>query len=212
MEKYKGNTIHPSAIIHPTVKMGIGNFIGAYTILEENVVLGDNNYIGPHCIIGDVGESIKFFESERKGVIIGNNNRFTKQVTVDSGTVNPTVIKNNTLWLKNAHTAHLAAAGSDPAALIREHAERISYVHLKGFQRQPFAFTPIDRGDVPTTGIIAALEDIGFDGWLCTELDAWPDPLEGAKASMTLVNRKTGTLGYWRPVFFIGDDHHAEDR
>ena len=46
-------------------------------------------------------------------------------------------------------SAHLAAAGSDPAALIREHAERISYVHLKGFQRQPFAFTPIDRGDVP---------------------------------------------------------------
>ncbi|MCC7333408.1 MAG: hypothetical protein IT232_12455 [Flavobacteriales bacterium] len=106
MEKYKGNTIHPSAIIHPTVKMGIGNFIGAYAILEENVVLGDNNYIGPHCIIGDVGESIKFFESERKGVIIGNNNRCTKQVTVDSGTVNPTVIKNNTLWLKNAHAGH----------------------------------------------------------------------------------------------------------
>jgi inosose dehydratase len=84
-------------------------------------------------------------------------------------------------------TAHLAAAGGDPAALIREHAERISYVHLKGFQRQPFAFTPIDRGDVPTAGIIAALEDIGFDGWLCTELDTWPDPLEGAKASMTFL-------------------------
>jgi len=29
-------------------------------------------------------------------------------------------------------TAHLAAAGGDPAALIREHHKRISYVHLKG--------------------------------------------------------------------------------
>lgn len=81
-------------------------------------------------------------------------------------------------------TAHLAAAGGDPAALISEHAARISYVHLKGFQKEPFAFTPIDRGDVPTDGIIAALREAGFAGWVCTELDSWPDPLEGAKASM----------------------------
>jgi UDP-N-acetylglucosamine acyltransferase len=104
--KYNGNTIHSTALIHPSVKMGSGNFIGAYTILEENVVLGNNNYFGPHCIIGDIGESIKFFDTERKGVIIGNNNRFTKQVTIDGGTVNPTIVKDDTLWLKNAHAGH----------------------------------------------------------------------------------------------------------
>ncbi|HET6244985.1 MAG: hypothetical protein H0V01_12995 [Bacteroidetes bacterium] len=103
---FPGNQIHQSALIHPSVKMGIGNFIGAYSILEENVVLGNNNHIGSHCIIGDVGESIKFFDQEKKGVIIGNNNRFTKQVTIDSGTVNPTTINNDTLWLKNAHAGH----------------------------------------------------------------------------------------------------------
>jgi UDP-N-acetylglucosamine acyltransferase len=105
-EKYKGNTIHPTALIHPSVKMGTGNFIGAFTILEENVVLGNNNYFGPQCIIGDIGESIKFFDTERKGVIIGNNNRFTKQVTIDGGTVNPTLVMDDTLWLKNAHAGH----------------------------------------------------------------------------------------------------------
>jgi len=84
-------------------------------------------------------------------------------------------------------TAHLAAAGGDPAQLIRDHASRISYVHLKGFQAQPFAFTPLDRGDVPTAGIIAAMREIGFDGWVCTELDAWPDPLEGARTSMNFL-------------------------
>ncbi|WP_312809216.1 sugar phosphate isomerase/epimerase family protein [Agrobacterium cavarae] len=82
-------------------------------------------------------------------------------------------------------TAHLAAAGGDPAQLIRDHASRIYYVHLKGLQREPFAFTPLDRGDVPTDGIIAALREIGFAGWICAELDAWTDPLEGARASMT---------------------------
>ena len=86
-------------------------------------------------------------------------------------------------------TAHLAAAGGDPARLIRDHAKRISYVHLKGFQREPFAFTPIDRGDVPTGPILQALRDVGFAGWVCSELDAWPDPAEGARLSMDYLKR-----------------------
>jgi inosose dehydratase len=81
-------------------------------------------------------------------------------------------------------TAHLAAAGGDPAQLIREHAKRISYVHLKGFQREPFAFTPLDRGDVPTAPILQALRDTGYQGWVCVELDVWPDAAEGARISM----------------------------
>lgn len=86
-------------------------------------------------------------------------------------------------------TAHLAAAGGDPAQLIRDHAARISYVHLKGFQREPFAFTPIDRGDVPTGPILQAMRDVGFAGWVCTELDSWDDPAEGARISKDYLNR-----------------------
>jgi inosose dehydratase len=81
-------------------------------------------------------------------------------------------------------TAHLAAAGGNPASMIREHASRISYVHLKGFQATPFAFTPLDRGDVATAPIIEALRETRFSGWVCAELDAWPDPSEGARLSM----------------------------
>src|SRR3990167_6563179 len=80
-------------------------------------------------------------------------------------------------------TAHLAAAGGDPAQLIRDHAARISYVHLKGFKRAPFAFTPLDRGDVPTGPILQAMKDVGFDGWVCPELDSWPAPAGGARRS-----------------------------
>lgn len=86
-------------------------------------------------------------------------------------------------------TAHLAAAGGDPAQLIRDHAQRISYVHLKGFQKEPFAFTPLDRGDVPTDPILQAMKDVGFDGWVCTELDSWSDPAEGAQISHAYLNR-----------------------
>ena len=86
-------------------------------------------------------------------------------------------------------TAHLAAAGGDPAELIREHASRISYIHLKGFQKEPFAFTPLDRGDVPTDNIIAAMRETNFAGWVCTELDAWGDPAAGARSSMDYLNQ-----------------------
>ncbi|MEQ9689101.1 MAG: sugar phosphate isomerase/epimerase family protein [Bauldia litoralis] len=81
-------------------------------------------------------------------------------------------------------TAHLAAAGGDPAAMIRQHKDRISYVHLKGFQADPFAFVPLDRGDLDIAPIVKAMRDTGFDGWVATELDAWPDPAEGARVSM----------------------------
>ena len=81
-------------------------------------------------------------------------------------------------------TAHLAAAGGDPAQLIRELSDRISYIHLKGLQRDPFAFTPLDRGDVSTDVIINAMRETNYAGWVCTELDAWDKPLEGARASI----------------------------
>lgn len=81
-------------------------------------------------------------------------------------------------------TAHLAAAGGDPAAQIREFRDRITYVHLKGWQRDPFAFTPLDRGDLEMAPILEALAETAFDGWITTELDAWPDPKSGAEISL----------------------------
>ncbi|MER8636003.1 sugar phosphate isomerase/epimerase [Mesorhizobium sp. M1365] len=89
-------------------------------------------------------------------------------------------------------TAHLAAAGGDPAAQIREFRNRISYVHLKGWQREPFAFTPLDRGDLDMAPIVKALKDTGYSGWIATELDAWPDPRQGAELSMSYLKKAIG--------------------
>ena len=90
---YPGNIIHPTAIIYPAVKMGKGNIIGA------------------HCIIGDAPESVKYFDKENFGVLIGDGCRFTKQVTIDGGTESPTTIGNNVLMLKNAHVGHDSIIG-----------------------------------------------------------------------------------------------------
>ncbi|SDN82001.1 inosose dehydratase [Aureimonas jatrophae] len=84
-------------------------------------------------------------------------------------------------------TAHLAAAGGDPAALVTGHAARITYVHLKGWRRDPFAFVPVGEGDCDNGAVIRALKAIGYDGWICNELDAWPDPAAGARDSLRFV-------------------------
>ena len=86
-------------------------------------------------------------------------------------------------------TAHLAAAGADVPAMIRKHASRISYVHLKGWRKNPFAFTPLDEGDLDISAIMKALADIKFDGWIAAELDSWPDPKEGAARSLAFLRR-----------------------
>ena len=67
---------------------------------------------------------------------------------------------------------------------MRELRDRISYVHLKGLRRQPFAFTPLDTGDLDNAAVVKVLAESGYDGWITTELDSWPDPKEGAVLSM----------------------------
>lgn len=87
-------------------------------------------------------------------------------------------------------TAHLAAAGGDPAQQVREFRDRITYVHLKGLQRQPFAFTPIDEGDLDNGAVIDALRETGFAGWVTNELDSWNDPKSGAEQSLRFAKER----------------------
>jgi inosose dehydratase len=86
-------------------------------------------------------------------------------------------------------TAHLAAAGGDVVTMIRKHRARISYVHLKGWRKAPFAFTPLDEGDLDMSAIIQVLADIKFGGWITTELDSWPDPKGGAAKSLAFLRK-----------------------
>src|SRR5258708_2235650 len=67
-------------------------------------------------------------------------------------------------------TAHLAAPAGDVPALIREHRDRISYMHLKGWQRSPFAFTPLDVGTLDIKEVMQALDEVDYSGWITVEL------------------------------------------
>lgn len=90
-------------------------------------------------------------------------------------------------------TAHLAAAGGDVVAMVRKHRARISYVHLKGLRREPFAFTPLDEGDLDNAAVIRELAATHYSGWIAAELDAWPDPKGGAARSLALIKQTMAT-------------------
>ena len=97
-------------------------------------------------------------------------------------------------------TAHLAFAGDDPIAAARAYADRIGHVHLKDIrpevvsrvreQRLSFqegiedgVFTVPGDGALDITGVLKALGEVGYQGWLVVEAEQDPakaNPLEYA--------------------------------
>lgn len=81
-------------------------------------------------------------------------------------------------------TAHLAAGGGDPAAMIRRHPDRIRHVHLKDLGADGATFLPLGRGELDLDDVLAAVAESGYDDWLVVELDSYDgDPAEAARIS-----------------------------
>jgi inosose dehydratase len=87
-------------------------------------------------------------------------------------------------------TAHLAAGGGDPAALIRRYGDRVAHVHLKDVALDPVEFLPLGQGSLDFRDILSAVREAGYDSWLIVELDAYAgDPLEAAKISKAYLDQ-----------------------
>ncbi|HEX3617802.1 MAG TPA: TIM barrel protein [Solirubrobacteraceae bacterium] len=90
-------------------------------------------------------------------------------------------------------TGHVLLAGDDPAELIRRHAKRLEYVHVKDVDLSTGRFVPLGDGALDLAGVMGVLQEVGYDGWVTVELDSWPDPLDGAR-------RNRRALEPWLPA------------
>ncbi|PZQ90724.1 MAG: sugar phosphate isomerase [Leifsonia xyli] len=82
-----------------------------------------------------------------------------------------------------ADVAHIAAAGGDPADIIRRYAERLHYVHLKDLDRASGSFVPLGAGDLDLDAVVDAVIDAGYDGWFVVEVDGYAGDLDEAAAT-----------------------------
>jgi len=118
--------IHPTAIISSKANISKNVFIGPYCVIESNVtleegnqlishvylsgntIIGKNNIFFPFSSIGTIPQDLKYIGEQSK-LIIGNNNKFRENVTVNIGTTGGgmvTKIENNCLFMVGAHVAH----------------------------------------------------------------------------------------------------------
>ena len=90
-------------------------------------------------------------------------------------------------------TGHLLLGRGEPITAIREWADRINHVHLKDARLDRLeeivaeaapvqeiwrrkAFCALGDGDIDIEGVLGALAEIGYSGWLVVEQDVLPDP------------------------------------
>ena len=93
-------------------------------------------------------------------------------------------------------TAHLAAGGGDPAALIRRYPDRIKHVHLKDLHKETGEFLPLGEGDLDFADIVRAVRESGYDSWLMVELDSYSgDPRDAALLSKAYLDKLLADLG-----------------
>jgi inosose dehydratase len=97
-------------------------------------------------------------------------------------------------------TGHLALCGSDPVQTIRDLGERCRYIHLKDilpeaigkFREVKDKFCELGTGALDLEGVIKAIKDIGYTGWIMVERDnRLPDYIQSAK-NMRQVLRQLG--------------------
>ena len=86
--------------------------------------------------------------------------------------------------------------GGDPAEAIRQHHDRLLFLHLKDLDASN-RFVELGRGRVNFKAVFAALDAIGFDGWGVVELDSVPDAARTPKQSGAIARHYLETEGRW---------------
>ena len=103
----------------------------------------------------------------------------------------------------NLDPSHGILVGNDIPWVVRQWGPRIRHIHLKdavgrpGMFGETFIFPLLGEGQVPWAEFFAALDAIGYEGYLSVEFESWDyyrqvlasDPVAAARLSMELLGR-----------------------
>lgn len=125
--------IHPTAIIDAQAELADDVEVGAYSIIQAGVKIGTGTKIGPHVVISgptSIGKNNQFFQfgsigaapqdkkfrDEPTTLVIGNNNTFRENVTINRGTSQDrgeTTIGDDNWIMAGVHIAHDCVVGNN---------------------------------------------------------------------------------------------------
>lgn len=100
--------IGPYCIINDGVSIEEGCELISHVHLSGNTKIGKNNKFFPFSSVGTIPQDLKYSGEDSK-LVIGENNTFRENVTINPGTKNGgmiTKIENNCLFMVGSHVAH----------------------------------------------------------------------------------------------------------
>lgn len=130
-EPVKSVQIHPTAVVHPTAKIGNGVEIGPYAVIGEDVILHPRVRVGPHAVIeyAEVGEACQIhagafvgtapqdlkYRGERTRLSLGPGCVVRECVTLNRGTAASGITKIGArcLFMAYSHVAHDCIIGQE---------------------------------------------------------------------------------------------------
>lgn len=83
-----------------------------------------------------------------------------------------------------------AHAGRDPAAYLRDHAERIRLVHLKDGTHEPLSFRPLGAGELDLDAVLTAVGRTAAVALFVEQDEAENDPFEDLRRSAVELRRR----------------------
>ncbi|MBU6428752.1 MAG: acyl-ACP--UDP-N-acetylglucosamine O-acyltransferase [Cyanobacteria bacterium REEB65] len=123
--------IHPTAVVHPAAKLGMGVKIGPYAVIAEHVTIGDETEIGPHVVVDSfttLGRNCKIapgavigappqdlkFAGEESYLVVGDRNVIRECATLNraTGLGETTLIGDDNLLMAYVHVAHNCIVGN----------------------------------------------------------------------------------------------------
>jgi UDP-N-acetylglucosamine acyltransferase len=148
-------SIHPTAIVSPSVKLGSNVQIGPYAVLDGNITIGDDciikagaylygsitmgkrNTVYTGAVLGEQPQHLKY-AGEETSLLIGDDNIFREHVTIHRGTTATykTVIGSRNFLMAGSHIAHDCVIGNGcilaNGALVGGHCVLEDNVYLAG--------------------------------------------------------------------------------